>query len=1194
MNGVFDRAKNNILKKLILTNVHLQKISKNALSGLKNLETLYLDQNQLENIASGVLNGLKNLQYLNISRNRLAGSLEKQNFTGVGIELKTLDLSFNRIEFIKIDCLEWFAELRVFNISHNRLTTLPSFTYNVNLNHVIISNNNIIEIGDNTFPRKDSMDSIDLSYNNISIISKTSGLHWYNMISSLKLDNNSLNDISTIVRNTKISQLSIKNNLIDNITCGSFCSELDVSHLNLTILTNISLCNTGTVFKASHNNLKQMPIWTGMEMVKIVELQYNKISKIPLGTFKNFKFLNYLRLDNNKIAFLDTGVFFGLGSLSSLNLSFNALSTIDHHVLFDLRLLTTLYLEGNMLTTLPIEDIFKVLPNLENLGLNKNHWHCATLMSILQFMMGHGIKHVHHESLIGHVPNLGGIRCWPENKTDMIFDNSTKISGTSGSTILTGITEFTTVPTTTRNVTIIPTVEDAVKSTTPNSLSTTTKLIKPTMLSQNTSSTHFITSTIFNKPTVTSTIFNKSTVTNFGASGDPSKQSEKLYQDRLPVMDESIKRVEAKVESGIYEIKNIFVILVILVACVLCIQIYKFYSTNIRKRSHLIAMNTNQQPLTAEIEIITEFTTVPTTTRNVTIIPTVEDAVKSTTPNSLSTTTKLIKPTMLSQNTSSTHFITSTIFNKPTVTSTIFNKSTVTNFGASGDPSKQSEKLYQDRSPVMDESIKRVEAKLESGIYEIKNIFYGNYIENLEFVESNLTEITNGVFDRTENYDLQILSLKDVHLKTISRNAFSGLKALETLNLEENQLESIVPGVLNGLDQLQYLTISNNLLAGSLEKQNFTGIGIHLKALDLRFNRIEFIEMNCLELFEQLRITGGLFCSDLYVSGLNLTLLTNISLCNTGKVFKASHNNLEQMPMWTGMEMVQIVELQYNKISKIPLGTFKDFKFLNSLRLDNNKIAFLDTGVFFGLGSLTSNMLTALPYDDLFKVLPNLTSLGLNKNHWHCSTLMSILQSMLSHKISHVHHEPLDGLVPNLDGIRCWPGNKTNVIFGASTQVMDNVVKTSETAILTTTKQFTSVPTTTRSVTIVPTAKETIISTTESNYFPTFASTTSKLIEPTIVSRSGPDNSPSTSSTRSLTTLGDFFQPTITIFEPAVERSKQFEKLYQERLIMDESSKKDDKKLSNIESVYNKHFRKRRQAVNMPISQQPLSDEIEI
>ncbi|XP_026462378.1 leucine-rich repeats and immunoglobulin-like domains protein 1 [Ctenocephalides felis] len=553
----------------------------------------------MQKLSPGIFTGLDSLQYLNLSHNQISESLDKRNFTGIGSNLKTLDLSFNRISFIRKNCFAAFSQLTVLNISHNQISTLPSFSANMFLDTIVLSYNNINRIDDDTFPVKVSISSIDLSNNNLSVPSIGSVLNNLKKISSLKLGNNYINDIGKILTHVEVNQLSIENNPIDSIAGGSFCSELVVSHLNLKILTNISLCNTGTVIKASHNNLEQMPVWTDMQEVKVVELQHNKISKIPLGIFKDLKSLNVLRLDRNKIEFLDTGVFSGLRALQSLNLSFNALSQIDHHILFGMKNLEDLYLGGNRLTTLPHDDMFNVLPSLKNLGLNRNHWYCLKLMSILKSMHNHHIEIVHHGEVDYHVANLGGIRCWPENRTD-IFEvnpanslNETKESG--GVVGLSTINQLTTLPTTTRKVTSLPTTQITSRPTSP---STTTKLETTTESLAQTSTNLPLPQTTIVHPLTTLSNFNKPSVTIFETAINRVMQAERLYQD------ESSKKADdkfRKLESGIYEMKNIFVILVILVACVLCIQFYNFYSKNIRKRSHVISMNTSQQPLTTEI-----------------------------------------------------------------------------------------------------------------------------------------------------------------------------------------------------------------------------------------------------------------------------------------------------------------------------------------------------------------------------------------------------------------------------------------------------------------------------------------------------------------------------------------------------------------------------------------------------------------
>lgn len=591
--GVFDqRENNNHLTELSFTNVNMETMETNALSSLKALEYLYIDQNKISKIRPGVFSGLPNLKLLNMSHNMLSGLLDKRNFTGIGIQLETLDLSYNQIKYLRKNCLEGFNQLVTFNISHNQLIIIPSFYENSALEYAILSFNNISEIPENTFPLKSSISSIDLSYNNLSTVSNSSGMNGYQRILSLNLNNNFVIDISDILKNIRVNQLSLENNPIDSIDGGFFCSELIVSNLNLKTLTNISMCNSGTVIKASNNNLQDIPMWTETQAVEIVELQNNKISAIPLGRFSDFKSLSVLRLDQNKIEYLETGAFSGLRVLKSLNLSFNALSTIDHHGLFGMKQLEDLYLGGNMLTTLPYNDLFSILPGLKNLGLNRNHWYCTKLMAILQAMHIRGIENVHHGEVHYHVANLDGILCWPENRTSVVADKAT-----AGSIKIMEVTKSTILTTTPKKISTMPTLNTTTSKSTTISVST---------LSTNITST--LSPAVLTNPTAPSKIASSNPKTHSSTvyAIDHFKDAEKLMQNHSPTSaDQSSKKLDErlnKIQNGMLEVKNLFVIIVILLCCAMCVLIYKFYH-NIKKRTQIISMNSSQQPLATEIEM---------------------------------------------------------------------------------------------------------------------------------------------------------------------------------------------------------------------------------------------------------------------------------------------------------------------------------------------------------------------------------------------------------------------------------------------------------------------------------------------------------------------------------------------------------------------------------------------------------------
>ncbi|XP_026475326.1 protein artichoke-like [Ctenocephalides felis] len=921
--GIVDQYFTNRLKLLNLANVQLENIEVNALSGLKQLQYLYLNDNIMQKLSPGIFAGLDNLQYLNLSQNQISESLDKRNFTGIESNLKTLDLSYNRINFIRKNCFAAFSQLAVLNISHNHLSTLPSFSENMLLDTIILSYNNISKIEDDTFPKKYSITTIDLSNNNLSVPSIGSVLNNFKKISSLKLGNNYIKDIEKILSNVEVNQLSIENNPIDSIAGGSFCSELVVSHLNLKILTNISLCNTGTVIKASHNNLEQMPVWTDMQEVKVVELQHNQISKIPLGIFKDLKSLNVLRLDRNKIEFLDTGVFSGLRALKSLNLSFNALSQIDHHILFGMKNLEDLYLGGNRLTTLPHDDMFKVLPSLKNLGLNKNHWYCLQLMSILKSMEDHKIEIVHHGEVDYHVANLDGIRCWPENRTDVYEVNTanslneTKESGVV--TSLTTTTQLTTLPTTTRKVTSLPTTQITSKRTSP---STTTKLE---------TTTESLAQTSTNLPSPTLSNFNKPSVTIFEAAVKQMMQAESF-----------IDSVIEEIPNGVFDDYRVDIIRSLNLENV---QLKKIKSNALDGLKNLQELNLNNNAIRSIQQGCFNTLTDLQTLR----ISHNELSGKLNEKNFTGIGT-LLKELDLSFN-NIEELEMNCLAHFEMLTSIDLSHNLL-----SGTLAEQFFSGENSDLKVLDLSFNQIE--------HIKV----NYFSNLAKLESiNLSN--NRLFKAPSfayNNDIKYLDLSKNLIKVFDEDTFPTVYEIDLLDLSSNEISYISPysgftkssKIANSrLQNNNFVDIRNFLTDILLDSSPYSGFTKSSKIANLRLQNNNLVDISNFltepKLFEiSLHnnpikiISNKFFCQDLKVSGMDLVSVTNISMCNTSTIFDASHNQLSEMPIWTDMRSVQYILLQDNEITNIPVGQFAGCTFLKGLNLDNNKITTLQPGIF--------------------------------------------------------------------------------------------------------------------------------------------------------------------------------------------------------------------------------------------------------
>lgn len=425
---IFDASKNQILEMPVWTDMRsvefiflqqneITSIPVGQFEGCTSLIGLNLDRNKITTLEPGVFTSmkcasfqnveyLKTLKHLQISHNSLSGTFDAQNFTGLGKSVAELDLSANYIEDFNASCFELMTSLTFLNISHNLLTTLPVFPQNTELSTLIASNNNLSKIKPDTFFTP-NLNELDLKFNNFSKSSQLLGLNSIN-IGNLNLQNNSFKDIKFSLK-INVAKLSLDNNTISGIGFANFCKNATLSNLKLQVIENISMCNTGDVFDASYNELREMPKWTKMKSVRIVKLQHNSISYIPIGHFQNFYKLVVLDLSHNNIDFLDTGVFSGLTSLQSLKLSFNSLKTVDHYGLFGLENLKSLYLANNKIIRLESQELLQMLSALKFIDVNRNSFECRQLMDILKTIKKHGISL--GRNLDYNVTNLGGISC---------------------------------------------------------------------------------------------------------------------------------------------------------------------------------------------------------------------------------------------------------------------------------------------------------------------------------------------------------------------------------------------------------------------------------------------------------------------------------------------------------------------------------------------------------------------------------------------------------------------------------------------------------------------------------------------------------------------------------------------------------------------------------------------------------------
>ncbi|KAI8491932.1 hypothetical protein Bbelb_303050 [Branchiostoma belcheri] len=106
--------------------------------------------------------------------------------------------------------------------------------------------------------------------------------------------------------------------------------------------------------------------------VSRIWIQQSNVSRIQPGAFQGLPLLKVLNLDDNRISSLEPDTFLGLERVTSLYLKRNAISVISQHAFRGLLLLETLMLNNNCLYSVPVDALLP-LPALKSVSLKTNH-----------------------------------------------------------------------------------------------------------------------------------------------------------------------------------------------------------------------------------------------------------------------------------------------------------------------------------------------------------------------------------------------------------------------------------------------------------------------------------------------------------------------------------------------------------------------------------------------------------------------------------------------------------------------------------------------------------------------------------------------------------------------------------------------------------------------------------------------------
>ncbi|CAI4226387.1 unnamed protein product [Auanema sp. JU1783] len=351
---------------------------------LNSLQFLHLDHNKLKIIPNLSFQRLR-LIVLTLANNRIL-EIEKMSLPPT---LSFLDLRNNLLTGIPFLALKDLGDLQTINIEGNNITLLGfhqevQFKNEIN---VILRNNKIRWLDENSFRSFRKMKELDLSYNQIERIHQSS----FETVSTIRNLDLSYNQIAYIPHGTfknfakNMEKLNLEENIIHTLP-DALRDLHSLSHLNLNgnKLNKLDpnslhgVKKTITELLLAYNQLKEIPtaLLNGMEKLQHLDLSKNKIEsieKLAFGTFDGTgTSLIILNLAGNNIRNIsDPGVFLYMSTLAYLDLSYNSIEHLGPKAFEKLPGLEKLFLQNNKLKNFPLSALYN-MHKLRHLVLDNN------------------------------------------------------------------------------------------------------------------------------------------------------------------------------------------------------------------------------------------------------------------------------------------------------------------------------------------------------------------------------------------------------------------------------------------------------------------------------------------------------------------------------------------------------------------------------------------------------------------------------------------------------------------------------------------------------------------------------------------------------------------------------------------------------------------------------------------------------
>lgn len=315
--------------------------------GPEPIHTLSFEENRLTSIHTGDFFGLK-VDRLLLGNNSIS-ELNLLSFWGLEYHLVALDLSFNQLTRIPSDALRLLRNLRSLNVVGNKIQTLHDndFLYLTKLEVLSLDKNPLTVIEDDSFVGTNLLlltaDSVNLTMGLLGIPAKD-------------------------LQNLK--GLSVGGNRLRHVNDGWFNAYPSLTSLNL-----------------DNNDIRELSqdAFSGLEeTLRTLELNGNKLKKVPREAIQHLKKLESLELTHNHIKKIYARSFNSSKQLVTLNLRGNGISDISPYAFEEMPNLEEIDLRENSLITLDENTFFYPNSRVREVWLADNNWLCNCLLQWLR------------------------------------------------------------------------------------------------------------------------------------------------------------------------------------------------------------------------------------------------------------------------------------------------------------------------------------------------------------------------------------------------------------------------------------------------------------------------------------------------------------------------------------------------------------------------------------------------------------------------------------------------------------------------------------------------------------------------------------------------------------------------------------------------------------------------------------------